>query len=72
MMYPLLVFRWHLLVGASNLKGILFLTALMQQFIDFVQPQLPQYALLTLLTLSFDAVFMVCMASDLALYRKAP
>lgn len=98
---PLQAFRRNLLVGVSNPKGILFQTAFMPQFIVFSQPQIPQYALLTLLTLIFDSLFMVCyaagglrmaqvltvrnlkklnrycagllvcMASGLALYRKA-
>ena len=46
------------IVNATNPKGILFMLAVLPQFIDPARPQLPQYAICGLTLLATDAVVM--------------
>lgn len=62
------LFLRSFLVAATNPKGYLFFAALLPQFIDPVQPQAPQYALLALI---FGALDFAAMAAYAAAGERA-
>lgn len=51
-----------LLVNLSNPKAIIFMVALVPQFIDARAPQLPQFAIIALTMVATDTVVMSCYA----------
>jgi threonine/homoserine/homoserine lactone efflux protein len=53
------VFMRSFLVAATNPKGYLFVSAILPQFIDTAQPQLPQYTAIAVLFAALDFLVML-------------
>ena len=60
---PKRAFVRSLAVSLSNPKGLLFFSAFLPQFINIVEPQAAQYALLAVLSAAIDIVVMACYAA---------
>ena len=54
------IFRQGFWVNLTNPKGMVFLLAVLPQFIDITRPTAPQYAVLTATLVGVDVVVMAC------------
>ncbi len=72
---PIKLISKGFLVNISNPKAIVFMLAVLPQFIDPALPLVPQYSLMTLTMIAVDMIVMAgytCLAAKVLLFLKSP